>query len=64
MADAPQDLSEAIAHCEAQLRRLGLKKKSPIIRLWLDINGYAGRWEGLELRGFRDLYRFLRDCDP
>jgi hypothetical protein len=60
----PDDLSDAIAHCDTQLKRLGLSKRSPAIVLWLDINGYAGQWERLDLPGFRDLYRFLLRCEP
>jgi hypothetical protein len=58
------DLGDAIAHCEAQLKRLGHSKKSSVIVLWLELNGYAGQWERLDLAGFRDLYRFLKRCAP
>lgn len=64
MSAQPEDLSDAIAYCEIQLKRLGLNKRSPVIKLWLDINGYAGKWERLEINGFRDLYRFLQGCEP
>jgi len=59
----PQDLSNAIAHCECELKRLGLKKRSPVVILWLEIAGYAGQWERLDYQGFRDLYRFLKKCE-
>ena len=58
----PQDLSEAIAHCEAELKRLYLFKKSPIIVLWLEMNGYAGEWSRLGYDGFANLYRYLKKC--
>jgi hypothetical protein len=59
----PEDLSHAIAHVEAQLKRLGLRKASIEILLWLHMAGYM-RWEALDLNGFRDLYKFLKECEP
>lgn len=59
----PQDLSSAIAHVEAQLKRLGLRKTSAVILLWLHMAGIM-RWENLDLNGFRDLYKFLKECEP
>lgn len=59
----PQDLSDAIAYIEIQLKRLNLRKRSPVILLWLHINGYP-KWESLDLKGFRDLYRYLKECEP
>ncbi len=59
----PQDLSNAIAHVEAQLKRLGLRKTSAVIILWLHMAGFM-RWEALDLNGFRDLYKFLKECEP
>jgi hypothetical protein len=63
MPQPPEDLSNAIAHCEAQLKRLGLRKTSAVILLWLHMSGYM-RWEVLDLNGFRDLYKFLKECEP
>jgi hypothetical protein len=63
MPQPPEDLSSAIAHVEAQLKRLNLRKRSPIIILWLHMAGYM-RWEALDLKGFRDLYKFLKECEP
>lgn len=58
----PEDLSNAIAHVEIQLKRIGLRKNSPVIILWLHMAGYV-RWEALDMNGFRDLYKFLKECD-
>jgi hypothetical protein len=58
----PQDLGDAIAHCEAQLKRLGLIKQSPVVVLWLEMNSYAGDWARLDYNGFANLYRFLKQC--
>jgi hypothetical protein len=63
MPNPPEDLSNAIAHVEIQLKRLGLRKTSPVIILWLHMAGFV-RWEALDMNGFRDLYKFLKDCDP
>jgi hypothetical protein len=59
----PQDLSNAIAHVETQLKRLNLRKTSAVILLWLHMSGFM-RWENLNLNGFRDLYKFLKECEP
>jgi hypothetical protein len=61
--NSPQDLSNAIAHVETQLKRLNLRKTSAVILLWLHMAGFM-RWENLNLNGFRDLYKFLKECDP
>jgi hypothetical protein len=67
MSETPtpvQDYGDAIAHCELQLKRLGIGKRHPTIILWLDINGYSGDWNRLEYLGFVDLYRYLTRCEP
>lgn len=61
----PEDLGDAIAYCETQLKRLNLHKKSPAIILYLHMAGFAGDWGRLNSKNdFRDLYKFLAQCEP
>lgn len=62
MSNPPVDLGNAIAHVEIQLKRLGLRKNSPVVILWLHMAGFV-RWENLDMNGFRDLYKFLKECE-
>jgi hypothetical protein len=59
----PQDLSNAIAHCEVEIKRLSLTKKHPTMMLWCAINGYPNGWPDLDYNGFRHLWRFLKKCN-
>lgn len=56
------DLSQAIASCEVEIKRLNLQKYSPVIVLWLEVSGYAGDWNRLDYEGFANLWRFLKKC--
>jgi hypothetical protein len=60
--DLRRDLSQAIAACEIEVKRLTLQKCSPVIVLWLEMSGYAGDWNRLDYEGFANLWRFLKKC--
>jgi hypothetical protein len=59
----PHDLSEAIAACEAEMIRLSLHKRHPIIVLWLYWAGHEGDMERMVIYDdFVKLYRYLKKC--
>ncbi|NCJ06657.1 hypothetical protein GS597_09090 [Synechococcales cyanobacterium C] len=60
--DAPRDLSDQVAACECELKRLGLGKHDFSVLQWLRSNGYE-RWEALDAAGLYTLTRELRRCD-
>jgi hypothetical protein len=63
--DSPEDLSEAIAACEAEMIRLSLHKRHPSIVMWLYWSGHEGEMERLVSReDFIKLYRYLKKCKP
>jgi hypothetical protein len=59
----PEDLDAAREAAQSELTRLGLKKQSPVVMLWLETKGYKN-WNGLDLAGFRALEQFLAGCEP
>lgn len=63
MADSVDDLSDAIAFVELELKRLRLRKNSLAIQLLLLSVGVT-RWEALDREGFRAIYSVLKRCQP